>query len=190
MGYSFLEFMKRIGIFIVCAQSILHFTAGKSYEKYVKLLIGIMVLGQFIVPVRALFIGSENAQIWETVERFQREMETALAGTEISYEDVQVDEALSGEVKSRLKDTALKYGYAIEKTDISKEPPKIVLILSEAEKERTGIKIDKISIDITESIQETKKEETEETDSARREMLSEFAACLGTEESYMDIRIR
>lgn len=77
MGGEFLDSLKNIGVFILCAQCLMHFTAGKAYEKYVKLLIGIMVLAQFTVQARAVFLGADNAGLWEEIERFQRELESA-----------------------------------------------------------------------------------------------------------------
>ncbi len=82
MGGNFLEFMKSIGIFILCAQSFMYFTAGKSYEKYVKLLIGVMILAQFTMKLWAIFPGGENDRIWENIERFQRELDAAVQEAE------------------------------------------------------------------------------------------------------------
>lgn len=91
MGNSFLEFMKSIGIFIICAQSLVHFTAGKSYEKYVKVLIGMMILAQFVAPVRAAFAEENTKELWEEVERFQLEMENAMEEAETISEKMDLD---------------------------------------------------------------------------------------------------
>ena len=48
---EFFEVIKRVGIFIICAQTIQHFKPGEQYEKYIKLLIGFMVLVQMVNPV-------------------------------------------------------------------------------------------------------------------------------------------
>ena len=63
MGDSFFEFIRQIGVFILCAQCLIHFCAGKSYEKYVRLLVGIMVLAQFITPVSMLFFGAGRVEL-------------------------------------------------------------------------------------------------------------------------------
>ena len=55
MGERMLQITKQTGIFIVCAQMILHFKAAECYEKYIRLLISIMVLAQVIVAVSAVF---------------------------------------------------------------------------------------------------------------------------------------
>ncbi len=128
MGYSFLEFMKRIGIFIICAQSILHFAAEKSYERYVKILVGIMILAQFIVPVRSLLLGADNGEIWSAVEEFQREMDKAMEDAEIVYEeeeDGELTQALQEEIKKNLEEIAGNYGYGISEVFLYEEPPKL-----------------------------------------------------------------
>lgn len=54
MGDRLLEIVKQIGIFMVCAQMILHFKPSDKYKKYIKLLISFMVLVQLVLPVMAL----------------------------------------------------------------------------------------------------------------------------------------
>ncbi len=43
-----LEVIKRIGIFIIVSQMILHFGIGRKYETYMKLVVSIMVVAQMI----------------------------------------------------------------------------------------------------------------------------------------------
>ena len=106
MGYSFLEFMKRIGIFIVCAQSFLHFSAGKAYEKYIKLLMGIMILAQFTAPLRAVLLDGEG-ELGEEVERFQTELEAAAGNIVWDYEEEnEAAKALEKEVEAKLDSVA------------------------------------------------------------------------------------
>lgn len=57
MGDRLLEVIKQVGIFMICAQMILHFKPSNSYNKYIKLLISIMVLVQLTLPIMELFGG-------------------------------------------------------------------------------------------------------------------------------------
>lgn len=54
MGARLLEIVKQVGIFMICAQMILHFKPAESYGKYIRLLMSTMVLVQLIVPVFGL----------------------------------------------------------------------------------------------------------------------------------------
>ncbi len=57
MGDRLLEVIKQVGIFMICAQMILHFKPSESYNKYIKLLISIMVLVQLMFPIMKIFGG-------------------------------------------------------------------------------------------------------------------------------------
>ena len=41
----------RVGIFMICAQAIVHFRPKEAYEKYLKLLVSAMVLVQLFLPL-------------------------------------------------------------------------------------------------------------------------------------------
>lgn len=202
MGYSFLEFMKGIGIFIICAQSFIHFAAGKSYEKYIKLLIGVMILAQFIVPVRAIFLKDGEAEILEEVEYFQIEMERALSGAEIVYEEEdETARLLEKEISEKLKEASEEYGYGIDNVSICEEPPKIYVTVTGKRTDADKIKVDHIRIEPDE-----KKESAETTDSsiedsaienkkaqntaAIENMKHRFGIVLGIDESYIEVQIR
>ena len=45
------ELLKQVGVFMVCAQTILHFKPQQKYDKYLKLLAGIMVIAQLAIPL-------------------------------------------------------------------------------------------------------------------------------------------
>ena len=75
--------LKQVSIFIICAQVIMHFKAEQKYGKYLKLLIGVMVLVQLFVPLMSLF--GRGEEIFEKnlayyVERFS---ETSDADSDI-----------------------------------------------------------------------------------------------------------
>lgn len=211
MGESFLDFMKGIGIFIICAQSLMHFSAGKSYEKYVKLLIGVMILAQFVVSVRNLFLGTEGGELHEEVERFQAELEYAMqtagqtvqeSGLEVA--DVDSMEALEAEIKQRLADTARSYGYQITAVRMLEEPPKAIIVVEEAweqakeesmqgeemkvepvNQEPVRIQIDQI--EIGQSITSETETEHAKTNESMLELQEVFAGLLGAEESYVEV---
>lgn len=42
--------IKRIGLFMIAAQTFMHFAAGQQYEKYMKIIAGVIVLLLFISP--------------------------------------------------------------------------------------------------------------------------------------------
>ena len=71
----------RVGIFMICAQAIVHFRPQEAYEKYLKLLVGTMILIQLFLPVgRLLFRGDEEELALKSkalLESLERDMEEA-----------------------------------------------------------------------------------------------------------------
>ena len=49
--------IQQMSIFMICAQALIYFKPKGSYEKYLKLLVGAMVLVQLFGPVQALLSG-------------------------------------------------------------------------------------------------------------------------------------
>ncbi len=185
MGYSFLEFMKRIGIFIVCAQSFLHFSAGKAYEKYIKLLMGIMILAQFTAPLRAVLLDAEG-ELWEEVERFQTELEAAAGNIVWDYEEEnEAAKALEKEVEAKLEPVAGEYGFAVREVKVYGNPPKVEVAVYKEEKKEGRIQVEKIKVG---NRIETEEEETGNHAWKYHEMREKFGFALNTDEAYIVIR--
>ena len=162
---------------------LLHFTAGKSYEKYVKLLIGMMILAQFVVPVRALFLSGENAELWEEVERFQSELEEMTGDIEWEYPEENGTAAAFGEeVKEKLGGIAGEYGFYIKGVTVYEEPPKVEVTVG---KTQGGgkIQIEKIEVISGEDIGQR----LAGADTGNDKMRQDFAAALCTDEKYIVI---
>lgn len=121
---SMLENIRRIGIFMIAAQTVMHFAAGKQYEKYMKIIAGVIVLALFISPFVS---SSENvAALWqEEVERMTEQMEKQMARQMESQSSMQgmpyggssvESEALrqiEEEMKSRFNEMIADGGYRV-----------------------------------------------------------------------------
>ncbi|MGN1146934.1 MAG: hypothetical protein ACI4TB_00840, partial [Lachnospiraceae bacterium] len=75
MGEGLLQVVRQVGIFMICAQMIMHFKPAESYGKYIRLLTSIMVLVQLIVPVMEIFGGKGTAEFGERVLYYDEIME-------------------------------------------------------------------------------------------------------------------
>jgi len=58
-----LTMIKEIGIFVVIAQAILYFVPGEHYTKYVKVLVGLMIIAKILIPVVTFFSGDTWGEI-------------------------------------------------------------------------------------------------------------------------------
>lgn len=72
MGAGLLQVIRRVGIFIVCAQTIVHFKPNGSYEKYLKLLVSIMVMVQLVTPILRLLGGGEDIDFSGAVGQYEK----------------------------------------------------------------------------------------------------------------------
>lgn len=70
-----LSMIKEIGIFVIIAQAILCFVPKETYAKYVKVLIGIMIVAQMASPVFSLLRGDAWDEIIFQGELLSKELE-------------------------------------------------------------------------------------------------------------------
>ena len=93
---------------MICAQAILHFSPKASYEKYLKLLVGVMVLIQLFLPVFSLVFGGEMEETARQLESFRTELQNGI--TQAEEETLLADELLEKmtleEVRKRMEEAA------------------------------------------------------------------------------------
>ena len=66
------------GIFLICAQTIVHFRPKEAYEKYLKLLLSVMLVTQLLQPVLTVFGGGVEQNAQAQVEEFTEELQSVL----------------------------------------------------------------------------------------------------------------
>ena len=60
------EFIKQMTVFMIMAKMVLHLRPKQEYEKYLKLVVGIMVLALVVERVIGLWQGGESV-LWEKI---------------------------------------------------------------------------------------------------------------------------
>ncbi len=114
-----LQITKQTGIFIVCAQMILHFKAAECYEKYIRLLISIMVLAQVIVAVSAVF-GKGGGIVFDgRLEYYQRLLAESMEEADMEKLEAILEKMTMAEVQARV-DAMQK---EMDKEQAAAEPP-------------------------------------------------------------------
>ena len=68
----------QVGTFMICAQAVVHFRPKASYEKYLKLLVSVMILIQIFLPVSHLFSRDIQVDISERVALLEQELEHSI----------------------------------------------------------------------------------------------------------------
>ena len=107
----FLDLVKRVGIFIIIGQTIQHFGINKKYEKYMKLVISIMVVAQIVFAFgvymkqfqkQGLFVsGSQYRKEWDiNMSKVEEKMkEYSRLVTQKAEEEIrEIEESQSDEV--------------------------------------------------------------------------------------------
>lgn len=101
---SFFRAICQMGIFMICAQAIIHFRPNGSYEKYLKMLVSTMILVQVFLPVSRLLTSGTQEGVEERIAMMEEEIEKSME--EAQKTAVITDEMLNkmtlDEVKTRL----------------------------------------------------------------------------------------
>lgn len=104
MGESWFEVIKQVGIFMICAQMLLHFKASENYGKYIRLLMSMMVLIQLAVPLSGLLQGRTGENLAQGLTRYETLL-TEQRG-EINASCIQAEQLLEEltleEIKTRI----------------------------------------------------------------------------------------
>ena len=107
----------QMGIFMICAQVLVHFRPNGAYEKYLKLLVSAMVLIQIMAPVVNLVSGQENCleeRIGWFEERLQMSMEKAeklAIRTEERLHQMTLEEIREKKLKQQATDSVSQINY-------------------------------------------------------------------------------
>ena len=95
----FIENLKRLSVFIIVSQTILHFGVGRKFEKYLKLVFSFMVVAQLAFSIGAYFDFEHG--IWEFIsqDNYEQRLEEYMGRLEQEYEVQQ------SELERRLQQT-------------------------------------------------------------------------------------
>lgn len=192
---EFFQTVKQIGIFMICAQAILHFKPSAKYEKYLKLLISVMVLVQILVPIVDFFSGKASEEFYARMESIQEEISHEMEQLELENamkEDILVE--IEQEIKTKINNVASKYELAVTYIQVQQTEmaEKLVIYVQEKEKMQ-GISIQNIHIESINSegnissMELTEQEELREKE--KLQMLSkEISVELGVSEEEIEVR--
>ena len=96
--------IKEICIFMIIAQAVLFFVPGGPYMKYVRVLVGIIMILWVTKPVFALvFDDGKKQEIRERAEDFGKMLEESGKGLEMEGSGIDIYGSIEEELKSRLE---------------------------------------------------------------------------------------
>lgn len=105
MQNTLFQAICRMGIFMICAQAMIHFRPKEVYDKYLKLLVSIMVLIQVFLPIGSFLLGKGSQEAAQALEQFRQDLEQSMAQAEenAAAADALLEKMTLEEVRSRLE---------------------------------------------------------------------------------------
>lgn len=140
MGDRLLQIIKQTGIFMVCAQMILHFKPAECYEKYIRLLIGIMVLAQLIAAASALFGKEGEAMLNGRVDYYKALLAESMEGADMEKAEALLEKMTMEEVQARINQIREEQSAALQQDGAEKQQD------VEQPVEEVAIQIDRIEV--------------------------------------------
>lgn len=188
MGAQFLDLLKKVTIFMLAGQIIVQFLPSGGYEKYVKMMISIMVLSQIALPI--LSLGKFDAQqtFQTALQQYEEEMERISRQVEeagLQGRDYQ-QEALSMTARSSLEEVSAQYGVTV--TAVSRtEDGRLALQVSGGTQQR--VRIEKVEIPSQGQEEEAVMAGMENTETAQKqqELREVFAEELGIAPEELEV---
>lgn len=188
-----LENIMRIGLFMIAAQAVIHFSPGRQYEKYIKLISSVIVLFLFVRPFLSLPDEADGAwqqKAEQILEEYEKE-NLWQADADGFYE--KTVKQLEEEVKSRLNERISESGYCVDLVSLVFEGD-----ISGAGDEKDGpalrrveIVMDKKGVKTVEPIQVEGivigDEKEEENTKAASQFQEAFAGILGIEPRKVEV---
>ncbi len=106
MSNEIYRMIGEITIFMICGRVITHFRPKGSYEKYLKMLLSIMLLIQFFQPVCSIFLGGSDKSLEQSVAGFQESMNASMeeAAGRAAIAEQKLEQMSLLEVQERLKE--------------------------------------------------------------------------------------
>ena len=96
--------VKDICIFMIIVQAVLCFTPSSSYEKYIRVLVGILLILRITEPVFGIFLKEETkAEIQNRVMALQEELENQEWQIEVGKQDVGIYSSIEEELKRKIE---------------------------------------------------------------------------------------
>lgn len=105
MQSTLFQAICRMGIFMICAQAMIHFRPKEVYDKYLKLLVSVMVLIQIFLPIGGFLLGKGRQAAAQALEQFRQDLEQSMAQAEekAAAADALLEKMTLEEVRSRLE---------------------------------------------------------------------------------------
>ncbi len=188
MGAQFLELLKKVTVFMLAGQLIVHFLPAGGYEKYVKMMISIMVLSQIVLPILS-FGKFDAAGVYDSaMDKYEQEIEKI--GMQVEADDFEgrdyQEEALSMTVRQKLEPLMEQYGVSLTAVSAPEEG-KLRVDIAEGAAGGRLVTIENITINPSGEGTDAEDSENGRTAEERLQMKAAFAEALGIDSGNLEV---
>ena len=188
MGAQFLELLKKVTVFMLAGQLIVHFLPAGGYEKYVKMMISIMVLSQIVLPILS-FGKFDAAGVYDSaMDKYEQEIEKI--GMQVEADDFEgrdyQEEALSMTVRQKLEPLMEQYGVSLKAVSAPEEG-KLRVDIAEGAAGGRLVTIENITINPSGEGTDAEDSENGRTAEERLQMKAAFAEALGIDSGNLEV---
>ena len=188
MGAQFLELLKKVTVFMLAGQLIVHFLPAGGYEKYVKMMISIMVLSQIVLPILS-FGKFDAAGVYDSaMDKYEQEIEKI--GMQVEESDFEgrdyQEEALSMTVRQKLEPLMEQYGVSLTAVSAPEEG-KLRVEIAEGGAGGRLVTIENITINPSGEGTDAEDSGNGRTAEEQMQMKAAFAEALGIDSGNLEV---
>lgn len=189
MGAQFLELLKKVTVFMLAGQLIVHFLPAGGYEKYVKMMISIMVLSQIVLPILSLGKFDAAGVYDSAMDKYEQEIEKI--GMQVEENDFEgrdyQEEALSMTVRQKLEPLMEQYSVSLKAVSAPEEGKLRVDIAEGGAAGGRLVTIENITINPSGEGTDAEDSENGRTAEERLQMKAAFAEALGIDSGNLEV---
>ena len=194
-----ISIMKEICIFMIIVQGILCFVPGNSYIKYVRILVGIILILRITEPILSLVAGGDVRQeIDRKVSELERSISMEQQKLEIEDREMGIYNSIEEELKERLR--TCEGDYVVEKVELvdgektescngkripSGDNLRILITVSPRKEGKTRTIGEEIRIESVDISQNGKVNEIQD-----EKLKEQYSECIGVNPENIEIAIR
>lgn len=99
-----LKEIGQVASFLICAGMLLHFRAKESYEKYIRLIVSMMVLLLLIQPLWGIMNGEKSDNLMWLIKSYEAKMDTSLLSLQPEEQEMEeILKSLAGQAVSQVQ---------------------------------------------------------------------------------------
>jgi len=105
---------------MICAQAVVHFRPRESYEKYLKLIVSVMILLQLFLPIGGVLFAGEKTDMAKQLSKLTQSMEEGrrLAEEKAAETEAMLEQMTLEEVQRRIEAQAQQQNTQVQQQSV------------------------------------------------------------------------